>query len=484
MSHPLHSCLQPVRQRQQLLFTLRAVAWGALASSLALLLAGVGRWLFDWSIAPGVYVAAALAGPAIGLVIGLIVRRDWRTAALAVDRHYQLKDRALTALEFLRKDQTTPIHALQLDDAVERLSTVNAREVVPFATPRPFAYAVGMLAASLAVLFLTGNTEVVDARPVEANEIIVAAAERAADELQELEEAAREEQDKELEKLVQMLTEKLDEMKLPGVDSREALAKLSEMQAAIQTQQAQYNVGEVDAHLQSIGEALSLAEPLEAAGKALAVGQFDKAADELERADSPPLDRKTEKAVKEKLQAAAKKMSDSGNGALSKAAGEMAEGLGGDDGKFQEGSKRLAGEARKHARRKKINDLLRKQCECLGECKSECEGTNPANGKGKGGKKWGLGASGNELADRTPHLGAKQKDQLKGKHSDTGEVEVETTHSPEGKQEAQRSYRENYAKYRRMSEAVLDSEPIPLGHRQTIRRYFELIRPQEGDAAE
>ena len=33
-----------------------------------------------------------------------------------------------------------------------------------------------------------------------------------------------------------------------------------------------------------------------------------------------------------------------------------------------------------------------------------------------------------------------------------------------------------------MSEAVLDSEPIPLGHRQTIRRYFELIRPQ-GDEA-
>jgi hypothetical protein len=32
-----------------------------------------------------------------------------------------------------------------------------------------------------------------------------------------------------------------------------------------------------------------------------------------------------------------------------------------------------------------------------------------------------------------------------------------------------------------MSEAVLDSEPIPLGHRQTIRRYFELIRPQNSD---
>ena len=32
-----------------------------------------------------------------------------------------------------------------------------------------------------------------------------------------------------------------------------------------------------------------------------------------------------------------------------------------------------------------------------------------------------------------------------------------------------------------MSDAVLDSEPIPLGHRQTIRRYFELIRPKNSD---
>ena len=33
----------------------------------------------------------------------------------------------------------------------------------------------------------------------------------------------------------------------------------------------------------------------------------------------------------------------------------------------------------------------------------------------------------------------------------------------------------------RTAGTVLDSEPIPLGHRQTIRRYFELIRPRNGD---
>jgi hypothetical protein len=35
-----------------------------------------------------------------------------------------------------------------------------------------------------------------------------------------------------------------------------------------------------------------------------------------------------------------------------------------------------------------------------------------------------------------------------------------------------------------MSEAVLESEPIPLGHRQTIRKYFELIRPNHDEAKE
>ena len=52
----------------------------------------------------------------------------------------------------------------------------------------------------------------------------------------------------------------------------------------------------------------------------------------------------------------------------------------------------------------------------------------------------------------------------------------------EAKEEARRAYRETYDKFRKISEAVLESEPIPLGHRQTIRRYFESIRPRETKA--
>ena len=107
--------------------------------------------------------------------------------------------------------------------------------------------------------------------------------------------------------------------------------------------------------------------------------------------------------------------------------------------------------------------------------------SKPRQQQVKGGKNWGLGASGNEAGEKTPQLGGGYESRITGKQTDEGEIEIETTHSPEGKQEAQREYRETYDKYQKTSEAVLDSEPIPLGHRQTIRRYFEAIRPTEGE---
>jgi hypothetical protein len=70
-------------------------------------------------------------------------------------------------------------------------------------------------------------------------------------------------------------------------------------------------------------------------------------------------------------------------------------------------------------------------------------------------------------------------EKLTGQLGDEGDTETETIQSPESEQAAQRAYREKYLEYQKLSEAVLDSEPIPLGHRQTIRRYFQAIRPEQ-----
>ena len=126
-----------------------------------------------------------------------------------------------------------------------------------------------------------------------------------------------------------------------------------------------------------------------------------------------------------------------------------------------------------------MKDLLKKQCRCLGDCKGECESecSCAGNSNKKGGNNWGLGKSSNEPGDKTSKLNSAKKMNIKGQQGDSGEVDVETIKSSEQKQEAVREYRKQAKKYEQMSESVLSEEAIPLGHRQTIRRYFESIRP-------
>jgi hypothetical protein len=336
-------------------------------------------------------------------------------------------------------------------------------------------------AAAIVMLVWPTASAPVNAGPAAPLDFVVAQAERAEQQLKELEDFASQLQNPEIERLVAQLRELIAEMKQPGVDARDALAKLSEMQSMLQQRQAEFNLAQVDAQLQAVGEALSLAEATAPAGKALAAGEMSKAADELDKLEPPKLDRQTERALREKLQRAAAEMQRAGQPSLSEAAKCLAEGLGGDAERFREGARRLAGQCRKQGTRKKLHDLLRRQCECLGECKSECEGgACPAKGKSnkKGGKNWGLGASGNEPGQATTKLGGRNE-KLTGQLGDEGDTDTETIQAPEAEQAAQRAYRDKYLEYRKLSEAVLESEPIPLGHRQTIRRYFQAIRPDQ-----
>ena len=58
-----------------------------------------------------------------------------------------------------------------------------------------------------------------------------------------------------------------------------------------------------------------------------------------------------------------------------------------------------------------------------------------------------------------------------------GPSEREVTSTPEAEQDATRAYSDKYVEFRKKMEEVIDSEPLPLGHRETVRRYFESIRP-------
>jgi hypothetical protein len=484
MSERIIESLEPVRRRQLWLEIFRCSAIGLLVGALAAVVLAILRWQDGAGAAPTALGAACLGcAPLIGALIGVLRGRSIQLSAAAVDRCYGLKDRATTAIDFLRRGRPTPVHVLQVADAEQHLAAIDPRKVAPYRIPRVMPYALAAAALALGLL-LWPQSPRVHARPSEPLEAVLQAAIEAEESLEDLADTAKKENDPKLKDLVQKLNETIEEMKQPGVDTKEALAKLSEMQAAIAAQQAQFNVGLVDAQMQALGEAMASTQALEGAGQALEQGKYDMAAEQLEKAE-PKFDRKEAKTLKEKLAQAAKAMEDAGLSDLSTATTELSEAM--EDADAAAGAcKKLGNLARSQGRRKKINDLLSLQCRNLGECKGNCQKNSTAKLRlrqksDKPKNTWGMATSGNTEGELTKLDSARQKEQVKGQMGE-GASETETTHMPEGKQAAARAYREQYQKYRRMTEAALDTEPIPLGHRQTIRRYFELIRPQGEEA--
>lgn len=475
--------VKAVRCRQQRQWLWQSVSRGLVTGGVIGCGLGVARLLGAESLSLVWIGLAIVSGPLAGLIYGAAVPRRDRDAAIAIDRQYGLKDRIATAFNFMHQASQSPLQQLQLDDAQTHVATVDPAQVAPIRAPRSWTWGVVLSVAALAIAFFSGPRDEVNAAIVQ-NDVVANQAVRIAAGLEELEEFNENIADPEVEELLKELAEKIEELRQPGVDPKEALAKLSEMEAVLQSKQEQLADPSTEAALQEIGEALALAEPFQAAGEAMSQGEMEKAAEELAKLEMPKLDRQTERSLTEKLDQAKQNSSHGTQRQLREAASQISAGLTqGDRSKFKDGMEGLAGECKKQGQRKKLSDLLRKQCNCLSECKSQCESEckSQAESKKKGGKNWGLAASGNDPGDKTAKLKTGPEMQITGAESASGDVDIETMASPEQQQEAIRQYREKVDKYEQISESVLDNEPIPLGHRQTIRRYFEMIRPQAGE---
>src|SRR5262245_20714515 len=103
MASPVCDQLGPLRERQRWICSIHWATWGLAGSSLmaiGLELARSAEWL---GISTSAIWSVLAAGPVVAGIAGLVARHTWQAAAVAVDAHYRLKDRALTALAFIRK---------------------------------------------------------------------------------------------------------------------------------------------------------------------------------------------------------------------------------------------------------------------------------------------------------------------------------------------------------------------------------------------
>ncbi len=486
--------LRRVRQRLWIVSIAQAAVRGLLmgacvaAGLVALRFSSVG----EFSVLSG--LIALIGMPLLTVTVagvGCLLQKDWLPAARAIDRQYELKDRTETALAFLNRQQSGvagQCEELQLEDAAQHLQQVEPQLVVPVRMPSSWRWTVAALAVAVGLLCWPTDRLQVSAGPAEAIPEIVAEAQQVADNLQELLEQLPENHDPEIDALVKQLQAEAQALQEPGVDLRDALAKLSEMQSELQAVAAQFNVAQTDEQLQGIGEALQSAQALAPAGKALQAGEYDKAADELSKLDNPQLNRQESRAVSDKLKQASAAADQKGLKSLSQAAQEMAEGIENDKpSQAKNGAAKLSECAKQQSNRTKVNDLLKKQCDKLSECKSRCQ-TNGQSGSNKLAKnpslQAGKGTNSQSKGDRTDLASKTNRENIQGPKGEQGAADVETVSSPESDEKAQRGLKEVYHKYRKLSETVLDQENLPLGHRQTIRRYFEAIRPRTEDAAE
>jgi hypothetical protein len=460
--HTITSQLKPVRLRRRLMRALRGMMWGAAVGAITAMV------LHRLGLSAGLMVLAA--APLIGAITGAMRHESWAQAAAAVDAHGALKDRVTTALAFSQLSDTTPLHQLAIVDAVEHLRHVDARRVTPLCLPRLWGLAAALFAVAwVVVLWPARGDQAHTSAPTQPIPRIVAEGQRLENDLTHFESLAREMDDMSLVELAAQLRDAAEEIKQPGVDVKDALATMSRMQTMLRERQAAFNLEAVDALLADLGEALALDDATAQAGRALKRGDYRSAADLLEGADNPATNEQTTAALNELADA----MRQQGLDELADETARMAEAIEQrDKAGFHKSRNTMAAQVRRHAQRHALAAQMRERITRLSESKSAAAtyGNHLASGRSHD--------SSPDASNNPPLDAAHRGEPITGQLGD-GPMHSVTMISREAGQVAKRDYREVYADYRKLSEAVVESEAIPLGHRQTIRRYFEAIRPEE-----
>ncbi|WP_286177625.1 hypothetical protein [Stieleria mannarensis] len=495
---PIESLTRSVRKRLWLASVVQGVTTGLLIGIAAALVFALARAILAPATHWGWAVAISLLGGAIGLLLGASRIRSAQSAARMIDEHFNLKDRSITTLEFLAaadKSSADKSSAgnqtakrLQIEEANAHLEKIDAHQCVPIRSwKQPLRWAAGLAAGLILVLALTGS----GLPEVDANPVLALASEQSMTlretMLSELEELAKEHEDPEIEKLLEELREKVDELESEAMDESDLMASLSEMEQALAEAREAMQLEMTDATMQALAAAIKPSDQLQQAAKALESQDYEKASEELESVDPSKIGDKQRRAVADNLKKMAAKLSVGKNGQLSESIGQLAEGLSNKNMKeCKKCLSKLASECKKQGQCKKIGQCmscqLNRLAQCKGQCRSQCQ-SNIAKKSNSPSTKAGIASSGQPLGDKATQIDStRREEQLTGVQGE-GASETEITQAPEGEQDAVRAYAGKYNDFRRQAEAVLDSEPLPMGVRETVRTYFEAIRPNSEEAA-
>ena len=474
MDRRLYRSINVVRFRQRIQQTLNCAAWGTFFAALVVLASPL--------------LAALILF--ISVLVGFVRPHTSSSAARLIDRHYHFNDRILTMLTLLRHTDQTLMEQLQVADAIEHLTTVCPQAVLPIRLPKTFLIAIGIfvlnvlgteIVPNLFCLVPNGTESVVKILPIE-REVLREKIVTKAEEL-----AQKHSDEQSLSELFEQLETLLDRFDVANMEAKESLATLSEMEAAFQSTLESLQLETMEESLRELAKTWELAEKTLPISKILAQGNYSQAAWELKKLNPEMLEslsKPERKAMADQMQSVADNADQRNQKMLQEAAQKLSDALKNGDGESGKSAvDALADEIEKHGIRHKIGKDLDNKKMMLGMMKTESglgiSGGKQINKSKTSSQTWGSGTAGPPRAGQETDLkGTRQQQMLTGMLGEQGDAVTETHNSQEiTPARSLRQYQEQYQHYRKISEAVLDSEPIPPGQRHVIRRYFESIRP-------
>jgi hypothetical protein len=469
--------------------------------------------LTGFDLPPSTPLLISLFGLTLGVLLGGLRKVPLLHAARRIDVRANLKDRTVSALEFITRGPKEPLTELQIKDTFRNLRDISPKRIAPFSMPREVKFCV-ILAAMLLVL---SHVELFrpEAESVEVDttpQITVEAA-RILRESLLMKEKAKKEEDQDLEKLAKELERKAYELNRPDISRKEAILKLSELSKTIRKEMDRAQIAKVESLLRELARQFALNPLLSELGYLLKRGEFESSARKVER-----LAEKLKKLNEEQRQNLAYELKRSRESLAGTALASLGDDLGAAGESLEGGDLEGAGRSLRSAgqklrllgRRKsrylqlakllqqltmgkiaiakgepgKLMDLSSLLAQMMGN--AGMGGVCQGKGIGQGGgmksdspsNSAGTATDQNIFGEATSLEANRQLQQVKGEEGE-GVSFSEVLKVVEEGQRSSVGYRKVYSKYSKLSEEALSREEIPLGYRYYVKRYFEMIRPEE-----
>lgn len=474
----------------------------AVGTMIRILLVGAVLWaavlLWKPELALGVPVGIGLAAALLFVTadVALFWSVDRRNLLRRLDRQFKLSDGVLTAEE-LAEEQKDAWRVKQLSHTVASLKGRNWEEQWLRRWPRHTGFATVALVAFSALLFHCYSVEKALAEtPI--SPFLQSQYQALEDVFKDWELAQDEIQDPELQKLLEELRPLREKLQAGEIKEGEVLAELSRVEDKLEAARKALEAQSLAPFAADLAGAFEPIAGMSSTASALRRGDFGQAeqrageaADKLAQEGAQVPEGSQNAANQNRISNLAQNMRQRGNESAAQNLQQLQQGMkSGDPQQMSNALRGLQASFGRQARRDNERQRLKMQLAQMGQCK-ECLGSGSSlcqsmslfpkltMQKSVGGKSAGSDTDPSRFGAETQLAATRREEQLSGA-LDSGDSDVQTESSMQQNREVAAGPRQvNFQRYEKLSQEAIENENIPLAHRQSIRKYFELIRPSE-----